>query len=346
MSEDYPDESDRQPGCLHPRETHDLFGLDAAETAIRTAIDSGRMHHAWLITGPAGTGKATLAYRAARYMLAGKSTGEGLSVDPEDAVSRKIAANAHPNLLVIRRPWDDKKSRWRAEITIPEARRAADFFSKSAGEPGWRIAIIDKIDEMNRNAFNALLKTLEEPPKKGALFLIADSTGALPPTIRSRCRLLTVKPPHIDQTAAWVTRKTGASEAVASTVSTRAHGAPGLALALKALGSQDIEDDLQAIMTALPALDAGRARRFAARMSGKGSEALRAHAFERLAEVTANGARAAALSGDDPEPWVQAWRALGTLFREAEDLYLDPKQAMLSALSRVQSAARESRAHG
>lgn len=182
-------EPDRVPGAPHPRMTTRLYGQDAAIRDFVEAERGGRMHHAWLLTGPRGVGKATLAWSIARWLLSGAASSD-LSVAPDDPVARRIAALSDPRLQLIRRPWDDKAGRIRAEITVDEIRRLLSFFHMSAAEGGRRIAIIDAADEMNTQAANALLKVLEEPPRDGLILMIAHQPARLLPTIRSRCRTL------------------------------------------------------------------------------------------------------------------------------------------------------------
>ncbi len=186
-------EPDRVPGAPHPRHTSRIIGQDPAIAAFTEAARSGRLHHAWLLTGPRGTGKATLAWAIARWLLSG-SDSDDLSVPADAPETRRISALSEPRLQLIRRPWDDKTSRLRAEITVDEIRRLLSFFHLSSAEGGWRIAIIDAADEMNTAAANALLKVLEEPPADALILLIAHQPARLLPTIRSRCRTLRLGP--------------------------------------------------------------------------------------------------------------------------------------------------------
>ena len=189
-------EADRLEGFPHPRETAKLFGHEPAERALAEALASGRMHHAWLLAGPPGIGKATLAYRLARAALADPSerSATDLTVPEDSRAARQVRALSHPGLLVIRRPWDDKAKRFATTIPVDEVRRLRSFLGHSAAEATWRVVIVDDANELNVNAANALLKSLEEPPPRTVFLLVAPAPGRLLPTIRSRCRTLVLAP--------------------------------------------------------------------------------------------------------------------------------------------------------
>src|SRR5258707_10410116 len=184
----------------HPRETTDLFGHRAAETALLYAYRSGRIPHAWLIGGAQGIGKATLAYRMARFVLARRNplapsvqSAETLGVDPSEPVARQIAAEAHGGLLVLERGLNDRGV-LRTVITVDETRETIPFFGSTAAVEGWRVCIVDTVDELNPNAANALLKILEEPPKQSLFLLVSHAPARVLPTIQSRCRKLALRP--------------------------------------------------------------------------------------------------------------------------------------------------------
>ena len=173
-----------------PRENPFLLGQDTAEGMLARAIGSGRMHHAWLITGPQGVGKATLAYRFARHLLAGGHGENGLAMETSHPTFRRVAANTHADLLTVEREWDEKKKKLRGEIVIDTVREVSGFLRLTPAEGGWRVVVVDGAEDINRNAANALLKVLEEPPPRAVLILVCSAAGRLLPTIRSRCRRL------------------------------------------------------------------------------------------------------------------------------------------------------------
>jgi DNA polymerase-3 subunit delta' len=184
----------------HPRETTALFGHHEAEAALLNAYRSGRIPHAWLIGGAAGVGKATLAYRMARFVLAHRNPlgsdvqrAETLHVDPSDPVARHVAASAHGGLLTLERTLNDKGV-LRTVITVDETRETISFFGSTAAVEGWRVCIVDTVDELNPNAANALLKILEEPPRQSLFLLVSHAPARVLPTILSRCRKLLLRP--------------------------------------------------------------------------------------------------------------------------------------------------------
>jgi DNA polymerase-3 subunit delta' len=184
----------------HPRETSALFGHRDAETALLNAYRSGRIPHAWLIGGAAGIGKATLAYRMARFVLAHRNPlaadvqrAETLHVDPTDPVVRHVSAGAHGGLLTLERSLNDKGV-MRTVITVDETRETISFFGSTAAVEGWRVCIVDTVDELNPNAANALLKILEEPPRQSLFLLVSHAPARVLPTILSRCRKLLLRP--------------------------------------------------------------------------------------------------------------------------------------------------------
>src|SRR6056297_585070 len=194
MSDDDIPQPDQIAGAPHPRETAVLFGQDKAEADFLDAFGAGRLHSGWLITGPRGVGKATLAWKIATFLLSnpdvGMFTAPSLAVDPAHPDVRLIQAGAHPRLSLIRRPWDDKTKKLKNDITVDAVRSLKSFFQMSAADGGRRVVIVDAADELNRNAANAILKELEEPPANATILLVAHQPSRLLPTIRSRCREL------------------------------------------------------------------------------------------------------------------------------------------------------------
>jgi DNA polymerase III subunit delta' len=260
----------------HPRATTALFGHGLAETALLAAYRSGRVPHAFLIAGPKGIGKATLAYRMARFVLANPDPAAGqvetatsLAVDSSNPVARRIAAQAQPDLLIIERTLNDKGVLHK-QIAVDDIRRTVTFFGSTAGEGGWRIAIVDAVDELNKSCANALLKVLEEPPQRALLLLVSHSAARVPATLRSRCRILTLRPLAETEVAAALTVATGAAadEADIGAASVAAEGSVARAFDLLDEGALELRQQALALLDRLPSLDAKALHAFGEAIAG------------------------------------------------------------------------------
>jgi DNA polymerase-3 subunit delta' len=193
-----PLEGDRLAGAPHPRERHDIVGHKDIEAELLSAWRSGRFPHALLLGGPQGIGKATLAYRLTRFILAGGS-GDGFDIPRDHPVTKQIAALSHPDFLALRRLPSEEGKPLSKFIRVEDTRRIVSFFGSTAAYGGWRICIIDAAEDMNRESANAILKLLEEPPANALFILISHTPGRLLPTIRSRCRRIDMKPLSIGE---------------------------------------------------------------------------------------------------------------------------------------------------
>ena len=274
-------EPDAAPGgAPHPRETRILYGQDAAEAAFLDAFNAGRLHHGWMLAGPRGVGKATLAWKIARFLLSQSADDGGMfapappaSLDtPEDhPVVRRLRGGAEGGLLVIRRGHDDRGN-LRRDITIDVMRRLQGFFGLSAASGGRRVVIIDAADEMNANAANALLKALEEPPAHATLLLVAHQPSQLLPTIRSRCRTLPLTPlAGADFTGALA--QAGVTEADSAALMELSNGSVGTAVALAEGGGAEIYAQITALFAGLPRLDRPAALALAEQAAGRANDA-------------------------------------------------------------------------
>ena len=186
-------EADRLNGAPAPREQPRLVGHAEARSLVREAWDAGKLPHALLLGGPEGVGKATFAYQVARFVLSGgNAPADSLDIDPAHPVFRQVAALAHPDLLVLRRTPNDN-GRLPTFIPAETVRRVRSFFGSTAALGGWRVCIVDTLDEVNAQGANALLKTLEEPPDRSLFLLVSHAPGRLLPTIRSRCRMVPLR---------------------------------------------------------------------------------------------------------------------------------------------------------
>jgi DNA polymerase-3 subunit delta' len=327
----------------HPREVFAYEGGEAAETEWLRALDRGRMHHAWLLTGPEGVGKATFAYRAARRLLGGRpDLAYGLlGVSPDDPVSRQVAARSHPDLLVLERGGEDGKAR--KYISVDEARRLPEFFSKAPASAPFRVAIVDAADDMNINAANALLKTLEEPPARGVLFLISHRPGALIATIRSRCRRLAFPAWAEDRIDAFLERSSNLDAEARRRVAAMAQGAPGRALILAEAGALEADGRAREILGRLPGADESLLMATADGFRGAEGQARFELLFERLADQVRQMTLGAAEQGDlggDVDRWAEVWEQLSALPAEAEALNLDRADAFFTVMGRLKAAAR------
>jgi DNA polymerase-3 subunit delta' len=247
-----------------PRATAALHGHAEAERALLEAYRGSRLPHAWLINGAVGIGKATLAYRMARFVLAHPDArapavlaADTLAVDPAQPVARRIAAQAQGDLLVLERTINEKTGKLRQDIQVDDVRRTVSFFGSTAGEGGWRVAIVDSVDELNREGANALLKVLEEPPRRALLLLVNHSAGNVLPTIRSRCRLITLRPLAVAEVAAAAAKATGrsADDPDILTAAAVAEGSVRRALSYLDGDALELRNEILALLERLPALD-------------------------------------------------------------------------------------------
>ncbi len=325
----------------HPRDVHQLQGQEAAETAFEAARARGRLHHAWLLTGPEGVGKATFAYRAARRLLGAPAYPANglLGADPEHPVARQVSARSHPDLLVLEREGPDGKTR--KVIPVDDARRLAEFFSKSPASAPHRVAIVDAADDLNVNAANAILKTLEEPPPRGVLLMVSHSPGRLLPTIRSRCRRLAFHPLGVEATADFVSARADVNPEEALRLAHMADGAPGHALSLAASGALAMDDAARELLSELPRIDETRALSLSEKFRGGEGATQFALLFERLADRVHKLTTDHAAQGIGRlDRWAQAWETLQRLPREVEALNLDRADALFTALTELRQAAQ------
>jgi DNA polymerase-3 subunit delta' len=352
-----PVEPDRLDGFSAPREVDRLFGHAAAFGELAEALRGGRMHHAWLIAGSEGIGKATLAYHFARYVLAG-----GEAVGPDHPVFRKVAALSHPNLLLIRRSWVEKSKRYSQWIGVDEVRRLRAFLGHSAGEGGWRVVVVDRADELNQNAANALLKALEEPPPRTLFLLVSSSEGKLPVTIRSRARRLRVTPlgeEDLERAVRAALERDG-HEADAKTLAMAlalSQGSVRRALELASSEGIELYDEIAAALAALPEIDGARLHRQVERLSGQGDAepldlylALLLGLIERLIRFTATGEGATQdeqtlakrlISTANLARWAELWQATSQARAETFELNLDRGLLVLETWFRLQALVRE-----
>ena len=358
-------EADRLEGFPHPRETRALLGHQSAEQMLAEAFAGGRMHHAWLLAGRAGIGKATLAYRLARHVLARPDerdqSGKSLEVPTSSAAARQVTALSHPGLLVLRRPYDTKSKRLVSAIPVDEVRRLKSFLGLTSGENAWRIVIVDSADELNINAANALLKSLEEPPRRALFVLVASEPSGLLPTIRSRCRRLDLQP------LAGQALRQAAEAALAATdieppsadewgqLERLAAGSVRRALQMAATGGLELHQRIAGIFAQLPKVDWPSAHALADSLAAGAQEQRFEAFFELFLDALAHLARARATSQGTsaevslavrliPENRLPEWAALwDTILRDkadADELNLDRKALIMRTLARLEPACR------
>ena len=352
-----------------PWRTSRLLGHEGAEQTMLEAQASGRLHHAWLITGPRGIGKATLAWRFARFLLCGAQQGglfgggaPSLEVGADAPGRTLVDARSHPDLFHLRRTLNTDTGRIRAEIAVDDVRDLGAFMHMTPAMGEWRVAIVDSADEMNRNSANAVLKILEEPPPRAVLLIVAHAPGRLLPTIRSRCRRLALAPlaqaAVVDLLGQHAPSTSPDERAALARLS---EGSIGRALELASAGSLALYREMVEVLATLPDLDMPRLHGFAERFAKRGEEAnadwrslnylfdgwlkslARSGAVgEQGAPVVPQerGLRTRLLTAASLDRWMEASDRIAVLFYKADSVNLDRKQTVLGSFLALQSAMR------
>jgi DNA polymerase III subunit delta' len=336
---------DRLEGIPDPLENRGLVGHDATLDRLAAAYAGGKMHHAWLVTGPRGIGKATAIARFAGHVFRNPDPSGAPSryvVPPEDDIAEaRVARSAHPNLLHLRRPWNERDKRWRTELTVDEIRRTVPFFGNAPAEPGWRVAIVDTTDDLNLSAANALLKILEEPPPRTLFFLLADSWRGMLPTIRSRCQTLTLRPLEEMDTVAALQRLgilDEASEDDRKLVARLSGGSVRRAILIFRAGGLDLYRRYQALVSSPGNPDWVEIHRLA----GEVSAASRDDAFRLLIDFARDDIAGKLRSAGKPGQyadisalagWVEVWEKIARSADRTDAYNLDRKQVVLNLFS-------------
>ncbi|MEJ0042426.1 MAG: DNA polymerase III subunit delta' [Rhizomicrobium sp.] len=340
-TEDVP-ETDRVDGFAHPRETLRLVGQDAALARAARAIRGGHPPGAWLITGPPGIGKATLAYRIARYVLAYGATAAGpedLSVPGREANAIQVAAASHSGLLVLKRGLNDS-GKLMNDLSVGVVRKLSGFFGMTSGAGGWRVAIVDTADDMNDAAANALLKMLEEPPPRAMLLLLSNVPGRLLPTIRSRCQRLDLRPlddAMLDAELARLLPDTSPAERAA--LARLSGGSIGMALRLAGGDAVALAREADLLLDRAQAPDIAAILALGDRIY-RVTDGLSTFGTYLIDALTAR-IRARALDGGTHlDRWVECLNRLKASFARTTALNLEPRQTLLNAAGQLAQASR------
>ncbi|HZC57524.1 MAG TPA: DNA polymerase III subunit delta' [Xanthobacteraceae bacterium] len=338
------DDIDEAP---HPRATTELFGHAPAEAALLAAYRSGRVPHAFLIAGPQGIGKATLAYRMARFVLAHPDplshevqTAGSLAVDAKDPVARRIAAQAQPDLLILERRFNDKGVLHK-QIAVDDIRRTVAFFGSTAGEGGWRVAIVDAVDELNRAGANALLKVLEEPPERALLLLVSHSAARVIATLRSRCRILTLRPlGNADVAKAVATAMdAGADDPHIAAAAAAAEGSVARAMLLMDEGALALRQQAIEMLDRLPSLDAKALHDLGEALAGTDPQPLAA--FVDTVSVWLSRRLGGGLNDIGRlDRLAEAWQRINAAARDAETYNLERKPLIFNVFGLLAEATR------
>jgi DNA polymerase-3 subunit delta' len=361
-ADDAAPESDRYEDAPHPRETTELYGHAAAEAAFLEAYQGGRLPQAWLIGGREGVGKATLAWRVARFLLAhpdpmsaAARAATSLHVPPDHPAARRIAALSSPDVGVLRREWDAKTKKHFTEIRVADVRGIIDMFHHSAGEGGWRVAIIDCADDLNRSSANALLKLIEEPPPRSLFMLVSHRPAQVLPTIRSRCRKLQLQPladADVAAALAAMDAAIGPLDAQArAAAAERAGGSVRDALKLLGGGSLNLLGKIEGVLRNLPAVDWRRVHELADGSQGREGaetfETLLTSVYDWIDAAVRDAALAAPGAGQGAArrlaPLAEVWEKIAASARETEALNLDRQPLVLSIFADLSDAVRATR---
>jgi DNA polymerase III subunit delta' len=338
-----------QISVRHPRETTVLCGHQDAEAALLNAYRSARIPHAWLIGGAQGIGKATLAYRMARFVLTHRNPvgsdvqgAKTLHVDPTDSVARRIAIGAHGGLLVLQRSANDRGV-MRTVITVDETRETIAFFGSTAAADGWRVCIVDTVDELNPNAANALLKTLEEPPRQSLFLLISHAPGRVLPTILSRCRRLPLRPLGKADLIKAVNRATGVASDDPSLLEAAEAAEGSVARALTLLGGDAVKlhRKTAALLASLPRVDPRELHALGDALGGSDKVAL-ATFIDSVDRWVGARMHAADPNADLPRlaRLAEVWEKISRAARDTAEYNLERKPLVFSVFGMLAEAMR------
>jgi DNA polymerase-3 subunit delta' len=341
-------ESDAYPGAPHPRLAAGLIGHALAEKTLLDAFRSEKLAHAWLIGGPEGVGKATLAWRFARFLLAHPDPqttrrAQDLAVDLEGPVARQILALAHPDLAILRRNWNPQSKNFYTEIRVEDVRNALQLFQKSAGAGGWRVCIVDSAEDLNRAGANALLKMIEEPPPRSLFLILAHKPGQVLPTIRSRCQRLALARLAPNDIAAIIAglgeNWSGLGAEAIARAASRADGSVREALKRVDPAAAEMGAMIEAAVARLPNPDFREIHKLADAVSARGAgdafDALMNAVYDWLAARARSGEAAARLASI-----ADLWDKIRAATRETETYNLDKKLHVLSVFAELSAAAR------
>jgi len=351
---------EKSEGLGAPKDNLLSFGCEAVEQTLLKRFNADRFPHAMVFSGPEGVGKATFAFRVARFLLSQEAAGgmfaaedipaESFDVDPSNPVVRRVSSGGHADLMVVGRVYDEKKGSVSNDIPVEEVRKITPFLRKTSSEGGWRVVIVDEAQHLNRSSQNALLKILEEPPKKTVLILITDQAGRFLPTIRSRCQIYdfqVLSDEHMKLLAEKAMPYVSGADR--DKLISFSEGQIGRAVSLHECGGVEIYNDLIGLLEKLPKLDEVVAFELSESL-GRDKKAFPVFSellLSWLAKMARAGLRPAssvAVSSDEAavisrlsqiyttRDWLERYDAINRILLATDRIHLDTKQTVLDII--------------